>query len=52
VRMAYLPDFGMYTGTEFSTAVPNSNRANYDLRDSGIGTSTWSEPWIGSHGQS
>lgn len=45
VRIAWPPDFGMYTGTRFSTAVPSSNGANYDPRGSSIGASTWSEPW-------
>jgi len=37
-------NFGMYTGSKFSTAVATSNGANYGLRGSGIGTSTWFEP--------
>ena len=28
-----------------ATAVPSSNGANYDPRGSGIGASTWFEPW-------
>ena len=46
-RIAWPPDFGMYTGTKFSNAVPSSNGANYDPRGSGIGASTCSEPWDG-----
>jgi len=30
---------------DFSTAVPSSNGANYDPHGSGIGASTWPEPW-------
>ena len=32
-------------GNKSSIAVPSSNGANYDPRGSGIGRSTWSEPW-------
>ena len=53
VRIAYPSDFGMYTETKFSIAVPRSNVANHDPR--GIGKdptvqTMWTRRFIQNHG--